>query len=357
VAHFLWPRPGVPPSASPLVQTLDLIQSTSPMPKKKYQIFVSSTFEDLREERSRVFETILAMGHIPVGMEVFASAGRSSVETIQSFLDQCDYQVTIIGSRYGSIIEGRNVSFTEMEYEYAMAEGIPQLSFLQTFKGGPFYGNEGSKHRKALEKFRIRVSTEKSKLIQSWQIVSELQYHLATALPKLMETFPRRGWIAGDEQSPDMERKLLDMASEAKGTRIALDRYRRNVVESNRQLIEKDLIEFPDLTGTWKCIEKPIVMELRQYAGALVGSLKSGAFEHWIHGVCTSHDGEISLQIWRWETDSHSRTDLRTTVMHGTIRSITPDSFVWETFASRGDADLPPDFSEMQNWKRAQSKK
>jgi len=291
------------------------------------------------------------MGHIPVGMEVFASTGRSSVETIQAFLDQCDYQVTIVGARYGTIIDEMNISFTEMEYEYALAQGIPQLSFLQTFKGAPFFGNESSRHRKLLDKFRARVQLD-NKIVQSWQIVSELQYHLATSLPRLMETFPRNGWIPSDQKSADAEKRLQEVESEAKGTRIALDRYRRNVVESNRKLIEIDLVEFSDLSGLWKSTAKSMVMELKQYAGALIGTLRTGAFDHWIHGVCTSHDGEISIQVWRTETDSKSRRELRTTIMHGTIRDIASDSFVWETFATRGNADLPPDFAEVLNWKR-----
>src|SRR5260221_9292621 len=97
--------------------------------KKKFQVFVSSTYTDLREERSRVFEAVLAMGHIPVGMESFFSTSESSAAVIRKFLDQCDYQITIIGTRYGSILESAQVSFTEMEYDYASSIKIPQLAF------------------------------------------------------------------------------------------------------------------------------------------------------------------------------------------------------------------------------------
>lgn len=39
------------------------------MDKKKYQIFISSTFNDLVEARKKVQETILAIYHFPIGME------------------------------------------------------------------------------------------------------------------------------------------------------------------------------------------------------------------------------------------------------------------------------------------------
>jgi hypothetical protein len=38
---------------------------------KKYQIFMSSTYEDLKKERDQVSKSILEMGHIPIGMEMF----------------------------------------------------------------------------------------------------------------------------------------------------------------------------------------------------------------------------------------------------------------------------------------------
>jgi hypothetical protein len=41
--------------------------------KKKLQVFVSSTYEDLKEERQVAVESILTAGHIPAGMELFAA--------------------------------------------------------------------------------------------------------------------------------------------------------------------------------------------------------------------------------------------------------------------------------------------
>ena len=41
--------------------------------KKKLQVFISSTYEDMKEERQKAVEAILAAGHIPAGMELFAS--------------------------------------------------------------------------------------------------------------------------------------------------------------------------------------------------------------------------------------------------------------------------------------------
>ena len=44
--------------------------------EKTYQIFVSSTYEDLKKERDKVFATILKMNHFPIGMELFNADKR-----------------------------------------------------------------------------------------------------------------------------------------------------------------------------------------------------------------------------------------------------------------------------------------
>ena len=54
----------------------------------KYQIFVSSTYEDLRDERNEVIKACLNMGHIPVGMEMFNAADEEQWAVIARTIDQ-----------------------------------------------------------------------------------------------------------------------------------------------------------------------------------------------------------------------------------------------------------------------------
>ena len=44
---------------------------------KKYQVFVSSTYEDLQEERKKVMEALLQMNCFQVGMEYFNASDES----------------------------------------------------------------------------------------------------------------------------------------------------------------------------------------------------------------------------------------------------------------------------------------
>ncbi|EIQ1514512.1 DUF4062 domain-containing protein [Vibrio parahaemolyticus] len=70
---------------------------------KKFQIFVSSTYEDLKDERDQVIKAILEMGHIPVGMEMFSAADEEQWKIIQRQIDESDYYVVIAAHKYGSL--------------------------------------------------------------------------------------------------------------------------------------------------------------------------------------------------------------------------------------------------------------
>ena len=94
----------------------------------KYQIFVSSTYDDLKKEREQVLKATLEMGHIPVGMEMFSAADEEQWKIITRQIDECDYYVVIVAQRYGSVVEG--ISYTEKEYDYAVAKSIPVLGFI-----------------------------------------------------------------------------------------------------------------------------------------------------------------------------------------------------------------------------------
>lgn len=61
--------------------------------EKKYQVFISSTYKDLIEARSKVRDAILSMMHFPVGMEMFNAADEEQWEIIQETIDSSDYYV------------------------------------------------------------------------------------------------------------------------------------------------------------------------------------------------------------------------------------------------------------------------
>ena len=96
---------------------------------KKLQVFVSSTYTDLIEERQAAVQAILDAGHIPAGMELF-KAGKSQMKTIQKWIDESDVYMLILGGRYGSIEEESGLSYTELEYKYAISKNMPVFAIV-----------------------------------------------------------------------------------------------------------------------------------------------------------------------------------------------------------------------------------
>src|ERR1039458_2608296 len=93
---------------------------------KRYQVFVSSTYGDLRDERQEVMKALLELACIPSGMDLFPAADEDQWSLIKRVIDDCDYYIVIIAGRYGSIgPDGK--SYTQMEYEYATSSKKPVI--------------------------------------------------------------------------------------------------------------------------------------------------------------------------------------------------------------------------------------
>src|SRR3954464_8254349 len=96
---------------------------------KKFQVFVSSTRDDLYKERDAAMKAILEIGHIPVGMEMFSAADDDSWTLIKRQIDESDYYIVVTAYRYGSTAPD-GFSYTEKEYDYACGIGMPVLGFV-----------------------------------------------------------------------------------------------------------------------------------------------------------------------------------------------------------------------------------
>src|SRR5580698_11146537 len=96
---------------------------------KRYQVFVSSTYADLKDERRSVIQALMEMDCIPAGMEIFPAADEEQFAFIKRVIDDCDYYLLIIGGRYGSV-DTAGVSYTEKEFEYAVQKGLYVIALI-----------------------------------------------------------------------------------------------------------------------------------------------------------------------------------------------------------------------------------
>ncbi|MBS6651521.1 DUF4062 domain-containing protein [Alistipes putredinis] len=168
---------------------------------KKYQVFVSSTFEDLKEERERVIETLLNKNCIPVGMEYFPAADDEQMTIIRQLIDECDYYVLILGGRYGSIEPKTQKSYTQLEYEYALERGIPISAFYIKDKGNLLNNKTEKNNPEKLEAFEKLVT--KDRMCKSWSNADDLAGKVSLSLDYQTRHHPRIGWVKADKVASD----------------------------------------------------------------------------------------------------------------------------------------------------------
>jgi len=94
-------------------------------------VFVCSTYSDLAAERSSVLEGIRRLQLRHDSMEFFGARPEAPIETCLEEVRRSNVIVIVVGLRYGSLVPGTDVSFSEAEYNEAYRLGKPCLVYLR----------------------------------------------------------------------------------------------------------------------------------------------------------------------------------------------------------------------------------
>jgi hypothetical protein len=166
--------------------------------EKRYQVFVSSTYKDLQDERAQVIRTLMEMDCFPAGMELFPAVDEEQWNFIKKIIDDCDYYILIVGGRYGSTT-AEGLSYTEKEYDYAIEKGLKVLAFVHEDPGKlPLEKSEVKEElRDRLSEFLQKI--KKERLIKFWNTSSELPGLVALSLPKTIKAYPAIGWVRANQ--------------------------------------------------------------------------------------------------------------------------------------------------------------
>jgi hypothetical protein len=169
--------------------------------KKKFQVFVSSTFLDLKEERQAAVEAILMAGHIPAGMELFSAGDESQMKVIKRWISDSDVFLLILGGRYGSIEPTSGLSYIHLEYQEALSLQKPVFAVVIEHKylekrvrrfGTPVVETENPGK---LKEFRAEVM---ARLVESWSDPRDIQLAIIKKLGELSTRVDLIGWVRGD---------------------------------------------------------------------------------------------------------------------------------------------------------------
>lgn len=121
--------------------------------KQHVPVFVSSTYEDLIPYREEVQRSLIRLEQIIKGMEYFGSAPQNSLITCLQQVKESKLFISILGMRYGSVDDETGLSYSQMEYNEAIKNGIPTLIYIMSDEQPiPFkYVDIGEKAKKLAE--------------------------------------------------------------------------------------------------------------------------------------------------------------------------------------------------------------
>lgn len=169
--------------------------------EKRYQIFVSSTYEDLINERKAITQALLECKCFPSGMELFPASNQKSWDIIKKVINDSDYYLLVIAGRYGSTIKenGKHIGYTEKEYNYALQIKKPIIAFInddiENMRSKNVEQTQAGKTR--LDKFKKRVKNSNIQ-VAFWKDTGELVSKIKSSIQELINSTPSTGWIKGD---------------------------------------------------------------------------------------------------------------------------------------------------------------
>lgn len=178
---------------------------------KKLQVFVSSTYLDLKDERQKAVEGILRAGHIPAGMELFIPANKSQWSIIEKWIEESDVLMLILGGKYGSIEPDSGKSYTQLEYEYALANNIPVFSVIlnDQYLANKKSVNIGLKvyeyeiENPNIKKYDAFKKVVTSNFVSFVENINQISNEVTLALQEFMKNdeteYHFEGWVRGTE--------------------------------------------------------------------------------------------------------------------------------------------------------------
>lgn len=195
---------------------------------------MSSTYEDLKSDRQAAVSAILKSGHIPAGMELFTSGDKSQMDTIRRWIDESDVYMLILGGRYGSVEPITQVSYTELEYDYALEQGKPLFAVVINEEALEVrvkeYGTSliEKENPKQLKTFREKALSNISSFFSDEKDIRLCVYE---SLSDFAANRDLKGWVSSDEVTNSQS--LLD---EISALRLENDQLRQELANAEKKV-------------------------------------------------------------------------------------------------------------------------
>lgn len=149
-------------------------------------------------------------------MELFPASDEDKWDLIKGVIDDSDYYCLIIGGRYGSEDDGTQLSYTEMEYDYAQEISKPTMIFMHRNPDSIPQGMTDKNPDKAAKLEDFKEKAGKSRNAQFFENAHELAAGVAVSLTDMFRRRPAIGWVRGDAaMTPEIRGELIELRAAA----------------------------------------------------------------------------------------------------------------------------------------------
>ncbi|PMS29647.1 uncharacterized protein DUF4062 [Trinickia symbiotica] len=278
---------------------------------KKYQVFISSTYMDMKAERQAAVEAILDAGHIPAGMELFSASDKKQIEVIKGWIDRSDIFMLILGGRYGSVEPESGKSYIHLEYEHAVQTGKPFFALYLTDKA--INGKVMSLGTDAIERNDTKKLNEfrdlvKSRLCSEIEDLKDIRIQVPKSIRELSAANKLEGWVRASE-APDLSPLLAQLGA---------------LHEENARLkaVVKEVGESPRVTNELaeSTLDLPLSLEYELETRS-IGGLATTDKRHW-QGTYLQMFNTLGPRLLDEPADSSVRQYLARVLKEGTVNVI-----------------------------------
>jgi CheY-like chemotaxis protein len=194
------------------------------------KIFLSSTYDDLRQYRASAAQAIERLGQYGVRMEVFGARPDDATAVSLDEVDASEAFLGIYAHRYGYVPAGSSISITEQEFNFAQERKKPTFCFLvdDEFPWSPKL-IEPEPGQSKLKLFKQRIST--TVVRETFTTPDDLAYKVASSLGHFLitkkvkeglESIPAGDRVSTQQGRDQVSRRAARLQTLIRGARILL---------------------------------------------------------------------------------------------------------------------------------------
>jgi hypothetical protein len=150
------------------------------------RIFLSSTYEDLIDYRTKAASAIERLGQQGIRMEVFGARPIQATAACLREIDECDAMVGIYAHRYGFTPAGSSISILEQEFDHAIRNKTVLCFVIDD--NYPWFPRhiEGEPGRSRMAALKRKIA--ETLVIETFTTADDLAFKIATSLGRYMLT-------------------------------------------------------------------------------------------------------------------------------------------------------------------------